>query len=342
MRSVRFHELTSRGQVQRLRRTAFAALAAYPLDVARLRLLSHGFNTIFRVDTTDGRRFALRLNVNSRRTAANLAAEMAWLAALTDETDLWVPTPQPTRDGSLTASAFSSDLGRELPAALFSWLPGGDLGDAATPAQMRAVGRATALLHRHAATWRLPAGAELPAIDSVLMDVPDHFGDPHPLLTDDHRAVIDRAMSHVQRHYDALFAGARRQPLHADLHVWNLKWHRGRLIVFDFDDSGMGVPAQDVAISAYYLRDNAAQEAALLEGYQEVQPLPACSTEQFEAMVASRNLVLLNDVLTTTNAEWLAMLPRYVPNSITKLQAYLDTGVFRHEVPGLLTAPAGS
>jgi Ser/Thr protein kinase RdoA (MazF antagonist) len=91
---------------------------------------------------------------------------------------------------------------------------------------------------------------------------------------------------------------------------------------------------QDLAISAYYLRDDAGQEAALLEGYQEVQPLPAFTPEQYEAMVASRNLVLLNDVLTTTNAEWLAMLQRYIPDSITRLRAYLDTGVFRREVPG--------
>ena len=43
--------------------------------------------------------------------------------------------------------------------------------------------------------------------------------------------------------------------LHADLHNSNLKWCRGRLYVFDFDDSAIGVPMQDLAISAYYLRD---------------------------------------------------------------------------------------
>ncbi len=151
--------------------------------------------------------------------------------------------------------------------------------------------------------------------------------------------MIDEAFERVQRQYDALFAGVDRQPLHADLHVWNLKWHRGRLAVFDFDDSGIGVPAQDLAISAYYLRDNAAQEAALLEGYQELRSLPPFTSEQYEAMVASRNLVLLNDVVTTTNAEFLAILPRYVPNSIVKLRAYLETGVFRHDVPGLIPPP---
>ena len=327
-----------RGQVARLRPVAHAALAHYPVEVARLRLLNHGFNTTFRVDTTDGRRFALRLNVNSRRTPQNLVAEAAWLAALAADTDLWVPVPQPTRDGRLTTEAFSPDLGRMLPAAMFSWLPGGDLGDEATPAQLAAVGRATAVLHDHAERWPLPKGAELPAIDSVLMDVPFHLGVDHPLLSSADHAVIDAAFAQVQQHIDALFAGARRQPLHADLHVWNLKWYRGRLIVFDFDDSGIGVPAQDLAISAYYLRDDAALEAALLEGYQALRPLPGFTSEQYEAMVASRNLVLLNDVVTTTNAEFLAMLPRYVPNSITKLRTYLDTGVYHHEVPGLIPA----
>lgn len=337
---MQFQDLSARAQAMRLRHTALAALAHYPLEVARLRLLNHGFNTTFRVDTTDNRRFALRLNVNSRRTPQNLAAEAAWLAALAADTDLWVPAPQPTRGGALTTEVYNAHLGRALPAALFSWLPGGDLGDDATPAQLAAVGRATAILHQHGEHFQLPQGAELPTIDTVLMgdDVSYNLGGDHPLLSAADHEVIDAAFAQVQGHIDALFAGARRQPLHADLHVWNLKWYRGRLIVFDFDDSGIGVPAQDLAISAYYLRDDAALEAALLDGYAQVRPLPRFTHDQYEAMVASRNLVLLNDVVTTTNAEFLAMLPRYMPNSITKLRAYLRTGVYHHEVPGLIAA----
>jgi Ser/Thr protein kinase RdoA (MazF antagonist) len=331
-----FAELGQRAQISRLRPVALAALAQYPFGVVSMRVLNHGFNTTFRVDTSDGRRFALRLNVNSRRTPQNLAAEAAWLAALAAETDLSVPMPQQTREGRLTTSIVSPDLERSLPAVLFSWLPGRDLGEQATTEQLQAVGRTTAVLHEHGARWRLPAGAALPPIDSVLMDVPYRLGDDHPLLSSTDHEVIDAAFEHVQRHIDELFAGARRQPLHADIHGWNLKWFRGRLSVFDFDDSGVGVPAQDLAISAYYLRDDSRREAALLEGYQAARSLPQFTTAQFEAMVASRNLVLLNDVITTTNAEFLEMLPRYVPNSITKLRAYLDSGVYRHDVPGLL------
>ena len=140
----------------------------------------------------------------------------------------------------------------------------------------------------------------------------------------------------LRPHFDAAFAGVTRQPLHADLHGWNMRWYQGRLAVFDFDDSGMGVPVQDLAVCAYHVRDNAAQEEALLEGYQELRPLPAFTANQFEAMVATRNLVLLNDLVTTANAEFIEMLPRYVPNSLTKLRAYL--GVNRLSMPGAATA----
>ena len=329
---MRFEDRSVRGQVARLRPAALAALAHYPIEVASLRLLNHGFNTTFRVDTVDGRRFSLRLNVNSRRTDAFIGAEMAWLVALSAETDLWVPTPQRSRDGSLLVHVEFVDLERTLPAALFEWLPGPDLGDEATPLQIRMVGSATAALHAHGERWSPPAGTELPAIDTILMDVPYQLGGDHPLLSTADHEVVDAAFSQVQAHYDALFANARRHPLHADLHVWNLKWYRGRLSVFDFDDSGIGVPVQDLAISTYYLRDNVAQEEALLAGYQAVRSLPSYTTDQFEAMVASRNLVLLNDVITTTNAEFLAMLPTYVPRTITKLRHYLDTGRYRHDL----------
>ncbi|HAN35099.1 MAG TPA: hypothetical protein DCQ52_06510, partial [Acidimicrobiaceae bacterium] len=147
--SMRFEDRSVRGQVARLRPLAVEVLRRYSIDVAALRLLNHGFNTTFRVDTTDGRRFALRLNVNSRRTDSFIGAEMAWLAALAEETDLWVPIPQRTLDGALLTHVRSPDLGRDLPAALFSWLPGRDLGDDASDVQMRAVGRATAALHAH-------------------------------------------------------------------------------------------------------------------------------------------------------------------------------------------------
>jgi Ser/Thr protein kinase RdoA (MazF antagonist) len=338
LQRMSFADLSNRAQVGRLRLTALAALRQYPLEVSRLSLLNHGFNTTFRVDTTDGQKFALRLNVNSRRSSQQLRAETAWLEALSRDTALRVPTPQRARDGGLTTMVYSSDLDRDLPATLFSWLPGKDLGDAATPAQMREVGATAATLHQHALHWAFPADAALVSLESPLMDSPNNFLGDNEFLTAERREVIDAAFAQVSAALKTLFAKDAPRALHADLHNWNLKWSRGQLYVFDFDDSGIGVPAQDLAIAAYYLRDRDALEAALLEGYLGAVPLPPFTSAEYEAVVAGRNLVLLNDLLVNTTADLRALLPRYTANSVTKLRAYLETGVFRHEVPGLIRA----
>lgn len=333
-----FTDLSQRAQVARLRPVALDALTAYPFTVRRVRLLNHGFNTTFRVDTDAGLAYALRINVNSRRSPQQIGAEMAWLAALARDTELHVPVPQPTRGGHLMQEIWSPALERALPVALFSWLPGPNLGEQATPAQLREVGRAAATLHAHAQAWALPERTALSSLRDPLMDTPNRLSREHDLLTRERREVVTEALARVESALARVYAQDTPRVLHADLHPWNLKWHRGRLSIFDFDDSGVGVPMQDLAISAYYLRPKDELEAALLEGYAAVAPLPTYAQADYEAILAGRNLVLLNDLLENTTAELRALLPRYVPNSVTKLRHFLETGMFRHDVDGLITA----
>ncbi len=125
-----FVDLSSRAQVGRLRRLAFAALDRYPLDVARLRLVEHGFNTTFRVDTATGRKYALRIDVTRRKPLAALDAEMAWLAALAADTELVVPTPLATADGDLHTAVDFPESDAVLRVAVLSWLPGARSGRA--------------------------------------------------------------------------------------------------------------------------------------------------------------------------------------------------------------------
>jgi Ser/Thr protein kinase RdoA (MazF antagonist) len=323
-------------QVARLRAVAFDVLRQYPLRPARLRLLVHAYNTTFRVDTDDGRTFALRLNTNSRKSISDLHAEMSWLAALSTDTDLRVPTPQPTVDGRLHTEVFSPEHRRNIPAALFGWLRGSDLDVDPRPERVSEVGRAMAVLHAHAEGWALPAGATLPALDTVLLNTPNNLFDAHPELPPARAKVVRTAYERIENTLATLFGSGRTQVLHADIHLANLKWYRGRLSVFDFDDCGIGMPVQDLAISAYYLRPDTRLEQALNEGYASLRPLPVATREQFEAVVASRSLVLLNDLLVTETAEFRAILPRYAANTALKLQHYLDAGEWRHDLPGVV------
>jgi len=331
-----FVALSKRAQVSRMRAVAVEALRSFPVSVGRLTLLEHGFNTTFRIDTTDGTKLAMRINVNSRRSPANIAAELQWIDALARDTDLTVAAPLRTIDGDLVATVHSPDLGRDLSVALFSWLNGRDLGEAPTLEKMRAAGLAMATLHDHGATWRPSNGAALSVLDETFWGYPDRLNTENLGIDGDDfdviRTMVDRSTSTMKK----LFAGGSPQPIHSDLHNWNMKWYRGRLSVFDFDDSGIGLPIQDLAVATYYRRPQHDHVDALFEGYVSVRPLPEYTSEDFETLVAHRNLLLLNDLLVTTNAEHRAIIPNFIRNTVVKLRNFLDTGVYRHDLDGLL------
>lgn len=330
-----FGDLSRLAQIKRMRTVAGKVLAEYRLDAQRITLLEHGYNTTFRVDMADGRRYALRINVNSRRSEENVNAEVAWIGALAHDTELSVATPLANRNGDFVTTVSSVELDRDVHAAVFSWLPGRDVGRAPTSEKARAMGRAMATLHRHASTWLVPAGADLPALTDAFWNFTDQLDDRHLGLESADLSLVRQAVEIVSAVTARVVSGPLR-PIHADLHVWNVKWDRGRLSVFDFDDCGFGVPVQDLAVSTYYLRPEHDLVDALRDGYAEVAELPRITDEDFEALVAQRSLLLLNDLLSTTNAEHRALLPNYTKNTVTKIRRWLDSGVFRHDVEGLL------
>lgn len=329
-----FEQLSDRAQVHRLRRVAFAALERYPIEVGRLRLIQHDFNTTFRVETPDGGKFALRIDLNRRKPIAWLDSEMAWLAAIARDTDIDVPVPQVTHDGHLHTAVEFPEVGTSLNVALMSWLPGRNLDEPTIPSLVE-LGRLTARLHQHASSWEIPADVTFPPVDEVLMDSPDRLRTGHPLVTAEQREVFVAAFDQVEPSLAALIASGKPMPIHGDLHQWNVKWLRGRLSVFDFDDAGIGVPAQDLAITTYYLPAEEALRAALLDGYQTIAELPPFTHDQFHAALAARNLLIVNDLIDMTTRSARDMAERFLEQTTLRMRGYLETGVYRALVPGV-------
>ncbi len=266
-----YDELDDDAQVEALRPVALRAAAAFGLEVARLELVLHSYNTTFELEASDGRRFALRVGTNSKSTVAHAIAQQAWIGAIAAETEVLVPEPLRTPEGEPWVQVEETPLGRPLLVTAASWLDGDDADDLG-PDAARALGAAMARLHEHAAGWALPPGGALPELSEPL------FGDVDVLdqapLEASGRAVLEEARRRASDAFARVFADAALRPLHADLHGGNAKWHEGRLAVFDFDDAGLGVPALDLAITTFYLRgDSAELESAMREGYEQVAPL---------------------------------------------------------------------
>jgi Ser/Thr protein kinase RdoA (MazF antagonist) len=79
--------------------------------------------------------------------------------------------------------------------------------------------------------------------------------------------------------------------IHGDLGVdANVLFHRGRARAIDFDDSGTGYWAYDLAVALEHCREDAAYTQyrdALLEGYRERRSLPEEQTRHLDLFQAA-------------------------------------------------------
>lgn len=320
--------LTTRGQARRLRGLALAALQGYDLDVSRLRLVTNDFNGIFRLDTRQGEKYILRVTLpEGGHDRDHVAAEMAWLEALSRETTLSVPRPVPAQDGALLVEAGAQGVPEPRLCAVFGWVPGRDLAEHLTPANIYKLGALLAQLHAHAAHFRPPHGLALLAFDRV-------FPFPEPvilfeerfahLVAPERRALFELAITAVQRAIERLQAsGEAMRILHGDLHQWNVRCYRGLLSPVDFEDLMWGWPVQDIATTLYYLldrQDYAELRRALQQGYQQHIDWPERWAGEIDVFIAARALGLANFILNDPNPSWRIQAGEFIQRTESHLR----------------------
>jgi Ser/Thr protein kinase RdoA (MazF antagonist) len=315
--SPNFSDMTLEQQVDSLAACVAEIVGQYDLDVASTESINHEFNSTFKLTTRAGERFALRINVNSTRTLENLKAEIFWVKTISN---VQVPKPVANAAGDYVTFGYHDASGRSLPAVLYTWLEGEELGDEPTIPQLRATGRAMAMLHQQSAGLKLPDGASLPDLSDFFWDSKDLLTGADSLLSNYEQEVVNQTRTQIERALDELRTQEAVQPIHADIHPWNVMWHNEAAAVFDFDDSGIGLRVQDLATALYYL-DTPEQDAALLEGYRSVCPLPDYTEHQMKLLQLQRRILLLNYLYETSNPEHAEMLPEYHAETFRRLKA---------------------
>jgi Ser/Thr protein kinase RdoA (MazF antagonist) len=327
-----YSSLTVHGQARRLRALALNALSQYALDIARLRLVTNDMNGIFRTDTTDGKRFILRVTVpEGGHTLDHVAAEMDWLAALARDTDLSVPQPLPAKNGSLVVKATAVGVPEQRLCAIFSWVPGKNLADDMSAVNISRLGELMARLHIHALMFR-------PLPDLSLLHFDRVFPFPEPvvlfdesyaaLFTPQRRVVYRKAVAWAQESIGRLkTSGEPMRILHGDLHQWNVRCYRGRLYPIDFQDLFLGWPVQDVAATLYSffpLDDYQALREAFRQGYTRRLSWPERYPGEIEAFIAAQGLFLSNFILNDPNPEWRAQTAEFIERVERRLHLLMD------------------
>lgn len=326
-----FYELKRLGRIRRLRALALAALDAYDLPVAGLRLLNDGWNAIFRVDCTDGAKWVLRISRPGMYGPAEVRSEMMWLDALSRDTDLILPAPLHTRDGELLVTRQVEGVPESRHVVIFSWVPGKDLADALTPENYAATGELLARLHQHSAGWTPPPGFAINRNDSVWhpKDEPKLF-DPRfaEKLSPDLWDLLRAAHAQVAEAQAELWGrGAPPQVIHYDLHQWNVKVQRGGVYPIDFEDLTWGYPVQDIGLVFYYIQDRedaADLRRAFREGYGRRLPWPEHYPGEIAIHTVRRTLDFANLLIDENDPEEQATVQRFFQRTAGRLARFFD------------------
>jgi Ser/Thr protein kinase RdoA (MazF antagonist) len=317
-----FFELPAEEQQKSLTAFARELLTSYGISKAKVSCINFEFNATFSVETEAGVKSALRININSTRTIKNMMAEIEWVRHLNRTSGVNTPIPIATLKDNFIVSAVHPESGQTLSAVMYSWLEGKEIGDEPTMVQLHEVGIAIARLHQESTGFSLTAESELPTFDDFFWGTEDFLFSEKSSLSDADRSLILEAHDLIMVFTRDMYETSPVHIIHADYHGWNLMWHESRLSVFDFDDCGFGIEAQDLAVALYYL-DTPEQDQALLAGYKSVKPLPAYSENAMKALLLQRRLLLLNYLFETKNQEHQEMLPAYLEKSLERVSTFL-------------------
>jgi len=317
-----FFDLPVEEQQSSLALFAKELLVQYGITNAQVSCINYEFNATFSVETESGVKYALRVNINSTRTIQNMLAEVEWVRHLNRTSGIHTPTPIATVKDDYIVSALHADSGQTLYGVMYTWLDGEEIGDEPTMEQLHEVGKAIAYLHQESNDFALSTDVELPRFDDFFWGTEDYLFSDKSLLTKEERDLIQQAHDLIMKYTKELYANSAVHIIHADFHGWNLMWNEGKLSIFDFDDCGFGLEAQDLAVALYYL-DTLEQDQALLNGYKSVKPLPEYSALAMKALLLQRRLMLLNYLFETKNQEHKAMLPAYLQKSIERVSTFL-------------------
>jgi Ser/Thr protein kinase RdoA (MazF antagonist) len=279
-------------------RLAAAAQARFGLSDAERRFLRRGQNSVYRLTATDGTPYALRIHPPGHGTDASVRSEMAWMESLRAD-GIPVPTPLPGIDGDVVQRVHAG--GVSTVAVLISWAHGSPLADEDRPALWEELGTLMARVHEHGRRWTRPAWFERPAWDArALAGHPPRWGlaEELPEWTAGERALLLEARAELGRRLAALDRGPDRYGLiHGDLMFGNvLVDGAGDATLIDFDDSGDGWYAYELAVTLYPFEDDARlaeRRDALVRGYRAVAPLDPAVLAELPTMLAARRLATL-------------------------------------------------
>jgi Putative homoserine kinase type II (protein kinase fold) len=315
------------------------ALAAWGLErETALKLVKLRENAVFAVGINIPR-YVLRIHRRGYHTDGALRSELQWMTVLGAH-GIATPKVIPTTGGDLIARV-ELDIATAYQCDLLAWVSGQPLGTieqqttqsvAVNERAYYLLGREAGKVHRHGEVWQ-PG----PQFQRHRWDEEGclgksgnwgYFGDL-PSLNERDRSLLIRAADLARKRL-AVFgkSGQRFGLIHGDLVPENVLIEGERCTLIDFDDSGFGWFAYEIANAVFFLCGSdsfAPALAALVRGYRAERELTDEDLDMLDVMLFMRGAAVLAWLHTRRETElWKAIEP-YVTD-VTRALATRLTG----------------
>ena len=241
---------------------------------------------------------------------------LLWLEALAADTELQTQTPLANRQGQRVTQLLVWDNPTDCFhcfCTLQRWLPGQTLWPHAglgyrtqadplprrTDAQLRDMGRALALVHRHSSTWTRPDGFTRPPCRqvraaSIVDQYQDHIAEPHYFQRIKETAqVVDDYV------FDFAALSVDKGLCHGDPNAANFVIDGGAIYPIDFDACGEGLYLADVGTALQAMDPQ--RRRAVLDGYSRERPLAPGAERTLEMLIVQWTIAQLESPWWTTS-----------------------------------------
>ncbi|MWV29258.1 phosphotransferase enzyme family protein [Aurantiacibacter rhizosphaerae] len=286
---------------------AHAAAEAFGVEVAALDPISISENVVFRLrEAGTGQLYALRLHRPGYHALDTLESERSWTSALAAK-GMIVPTGRRSASGNWYELVRTPDAAGMRYAGLTVWHEGQVLGSVLGSRRgpeclpwFEKLGSLLGEMHRHTASWAIPAGFARHRLDrdGLVGDTPfwGRFWQAGT-LDNDERSLLSEVRKMVRSRLQELERqGAAFGLIHADAHLDNVLISGERLGLIDFDDCAFGWHAFDMAVALQGSSshpDFAEIRDHFLAVYQLQQDVPPDIIQQIDLFLLIRELQLV-------------------------------------------------
>jgi len=248
-------------EIKAIKALAEVAVTQWGLGEVSLKLLKHRENSVFKVTTQDGARYALRIHRNDYHNAQQLNSELLWMQALSED-GIKTPEVVATKNGKTVVQVSHPRVLGARHCSMLGWVEGeafDQLGRVEKGVQIELeeryyrLGAMAARMHNQSEKWQPPAEFTRHAWDGegLLGNNPlwGRFWE-HPVLKPKQKDMLLKARLVLQELLKDLGQGKDCYGLiHADFLPENILVNNDQLRLIDFDDCGYGWHLFEMATS---------------------------------------------------------------------------------------------